>query len=116
MIIRIGRSTSLIESRSSSVGFPSMGGNTSNASLKRRVTASGRMTPSMIHLKARRGQYSIATMMMVAMVLAIARLGDSVAKETRESACAVAMATAVLVDFSVSSSSLISMPGAVGVR
>jgi hypothetical protein len=43
MIIRMGMSTSLMESRSSSVGFPSMGGNTSNASLKRRVTASGHM-------------------------------------------------------------------------
>jgi hypothetical protein len=44
----------------------------------------------------------MATMMMVARALAIASWGESVAKETRESACAVAMATASLVDFSVS--------------
>jgi hypothetical protein len=43
MIMRMGRRTSRIERRSSSVGFPSMGGKTSNASLKRRVTASGRI-------------------------------------------------------------------------
>ena len=50
-------------------------------------------------------------MMMVAIALAIARLGDSEAKETRASACAVAMATAALADFSVSSSNLISIAG-----
>jgi hypothetical protein len=50
-------------------------------------------------------------MMMVAIALAIARLGDSEAKETRESVCAVAMATTALADFSVSSSNLISIAG-----
>jgi hypothetical protein len=49
--------------------------------------------------------------MMVAIALAIARLGDSEAKETQVSACAVAMATAALEAFSVSCSNLISIAG-----
>jgi hypothetical protein len=43
MTIRMGRRASLMARRSSSIGFPSRGGKMSNASLKRRVTASGRM-------------------------------------------------------------------------
>ena len=50
-------------------------------------------------------------MMKVAIALAIARLGYSEAKETWESACAVAMATAALVAFSGSSSNLVSIAG-----
>jgi hypothetical protein len=49
--------------------------------------------------------------MMVARALAAAREGKSVAKETRENACAVAMATAALAALSVSSLNLISIEG-----
>ncbi len=48
-------------------------------------------------------------MMMVTMALAIASGGESVAKEIQDSACAVAMTTAALEAFSVSSSYLISI-------
>ncbi len=51
----------------------------------------------------------MAMMMMVARALAAASWGKSMAKETRESTCAVAMATAALADFLVSSSNLISI-------
>jgi hypothetical protein len=48
---------------------------------------------------------------MVARALAAASWGKSVAKETQESMCAVAMATAALADFLVSISNLISIAG-----
>ncbi len=47
--------------------------------------------------------------MMVARALAAASWGKSVAKETQESACAVAMTMVALADFLVSSSNLISI-------
>jgi hypothetical protein len=43
MTMRIGRRTSLMARTSSLVGFPLMGGKTSNASLNRSVMVSGRM-------------------------------------------------------------------------
>jgi hypothetical protein len=54
--------------------------------------------------------------MMVARALAAAREGKSVAKETRENAWAVAMATSALVALSVSSLNLFPLPGAGGGR
>jgi tellurite resistance protein len=50
----------------------------------------------------------MATTVMIAMALAIARWDDFMDRETRKSACAVAMATAALDAFSVSSLNLIS--------
>jgi hypothetical protein len=49
--------------------------------------------------------------MMVVRALVAAREGKSVAKETWENACAVAMATAALAALSVASSNLISIDG-----
>ena len=51
----------------------------------------------------------MATTVMIAMALAIARWDDFVDRETRKSACSVAMATAALDAFSVSSLNLISI-------
>ncbi len=53
----------------------------------------------------------MAMTMMGARALAAASWGKSVAKETGESACAVAMATAALADFLVSSLNLIYIAG-----
>jgi hypothetical protein len=53
----------------------------------------------------------MAMTMMVARALAAASWGKSVAEETQESGCPVAMATAALADFSVSSLNLISIAG-----
>jgi hypothetical protein len=53
----------------------------------------------------------MAMMMMVASALAAVSWGKSMAKETQESACAVAMTMATLADFLVSSLNLISIAG-----